>query len=173
MSSAPEYSFPVRLDTIGEEPRLLDLQADVGERAALAARFGLVAIEQLGASVALRRQGERIRCDGQLGARVIQSCVVTDQPVPAEIDEPFAILFEPARETPDQDEIELGADDLDTVAFTGAAIDVGEAIAQTLALALDPFPRAADADEALRAAGVVTEEEAGPFAALKALKNRA
>ena len=55
---------------------------------------------------------------------------------------------------------------------TAASIDIGEAAAETLALALDPYPRAPDAGEALKAAGVKGEEEAGPFAALAALKGK-
>jgi hypothetical protein len=61
---------------------------------------------------------------------------------------------------------------LDIVFHDGAAIDIGEAIAQTLALALDPYPRAPDAEAALKEAGVKSEAEAGPFAALAALKAR-
>ena len=52
------------------------------------------------------------------------------------------------------DEIELSEDDCDTVFYTGGAIDLGEAAAETLALALDPFPRSPGAAAALREAGV-------------------
>jgi hypothetical protein len=50
-------------------------------------------------------------------------------------------------------------------------------VAQSLALALDPYPRSARAEEALRQAGVKDEEEAAagdssPFAALAALKDK-
>ena len=41
-----------------------------------------------------------------------------------------------------------------------------------MALALDPYPRAPGAEAVLRAAGVVSEEEAGPFGALAALRGR-
>ncbi|NNC73859.1 MAG: DUF177 domain-containing protein, partial [Sphingomonadaceae bacterium] len=37
---------------------------------------------------------------------------------------------------------------------------------------LAPFPRADDADAALREAGAISEEEAGPFGALKGLRDR-
>ena len=53
----------------------------------------------------------------------------------------------------------------------GGAIDLGEAAAETMALALDPFPRAAGAEAALRAAGVLSEEEARPANAFAALKD--
>ena len=52
----------------------------------------------------------------------------------------------------------------------GAAIDLGSAIADTLALTLDPYPRSAGAEAPLKEAGVLSEEQAGPFAALAKLK---
>jgi uncharacterized metal-binding protein YceD (DUF177 family) len=68
------------------------------------------------------------------------------------------------------EEIELGEADCDTVFHDGAAIDLGSALADTLALSLDPYPRSAGADAALKEAGVLTEEQASPFAALAKLK---
>ncbi|MBN9990995.1 hypothetical protein JND45_16805, partial [Listeria monocytogenes] len=59
---------------------------------------------------------------------------------------------------------------LDTMPYDGAAIDLGEAAAETMALALDPFPRGPNAAAALRAAGVISEEEAKPAGALAGLK---
>ena len=70
------------------------------------------------------------------------------------------------------EEFELGADELDTLFHDGQAIDLGAAIADSLALGLDPYPRSPNAEEALRQAGVISEEEAGPFAALAALKGK-
>ena len=43
-----------------------------------------------------------------------------------------------------------------------AAIDLGAALADTLALALDPYPRSPSAEAALKEAGVLSEEQAGP-----------
>jgi hypothetical protein len=68
------------------------------------------------------------------------------------------------------DEVELSAVDCDTIPYSGSAIDLGEAAAETMMLALDPFPRGPNAEAALRAAGVKSEDEAGPFGALAALK---
>jgi hypothetical protein len=45
-------------------------------------------------------------------------------------------------------------------------------VADELSLALDPYPRSAGAEDALRDAGVLSEEQAGPFAALAALKGK-
>jgi hypothetical protein len=63
---------------------------------------------------------------------------------------------------------------MDVVFYDQAAIDVGEAVAETLALSLDPWPRSPDAEAILREAGVKREgeEEKGPFAALASLKDK-
>lgn len=169
--TTPEFSRAFRIDTLGEAPRIVSIEAGEGERAALAWRFGLVAIRRLEAEAEISRTGETVRANGRLRARVTQSCVATGDPLDAAVDEPFALRFV----TEDQDiaeEVELSEEDCDTLAYDGAAVDLGEAVAETLALALDPFPRGPGAEAALRQAGVLGEAEAGPFAALKALKDR-
>ena len=171
--TAPEFSRPVALDSVGEGARAIEVEAGADERAALAARFGFRSIEALSAELRLSRRPEAVFAEGRLHARVVQSCVVTGEDVPSAVDEAFAIRFLPEGEaTPANEDVELSADECDTVFYAGGAIDVGEAVAETLALALDPFPRSPDADAALRDAGVLSEEDAGPFAALKALKEK-
>jgi uncharacterized metal-binding protein YceD (DUF177 family) len=97
--------------------------------------------------------------------------VVTGEAVPAHIDEPFTLLFMPEPESSrSEEEIELGSKDCDVVFYDGASIDLGAAIADTLALNLNPYPRSAGAEAALKEAGILSEAEAGPFAALAQLK---
>ena len=174
MSGPNEFSRPVRLDTLGSAPRALTIEADDSERAALARRFGLPAIERLSAELTLSRNGETIAAEGDLQATVVQSCVATGEPVPADIDEPFRILFTPPPEgrTGSEEEVELSEEDCDIVFYDGAQIDVGEAVAETLSLSLDPWPRSPAAETALKEAGVKSEAQAGPFAALADLKDK-
>ena len=171
MKIAPEFSRPIRVDMIAGSPRAIDAEASPADRAALAKRCGLVGIESLTAEAILSRRGEDVVADGSLTAEVTQSCVATGDPVRARLDEPFSIVFRthPEGLGPDE-EIELSESDCDVVFHDGAAIDLGSALADTLALALDPYPRCADADVALREAGVLSEEQAGPFAALAKLR---
>lgn len=172
--SAPEFSRLRRLDTIGAGEVQVQVEADPAERAALAARFGLLALDRLAADYRLHAEGEAVFARGHLSAEVTQACVATGDGVPARIEEDFALRFV-ADEGGDEEEIELDAEMLDTMPHDGAAVDLGEAAAETLALALDPFPRAPGADAALRAAGVKREDEvaeerpAGAFAGLKDL----
>ena len=169
----PEFSRPFRLDELGGSPRSVTVTAEEAERAALAQRFDLMEIQKLDASADLVRDGDIVIATGRLAAKVVQICVASGNPVPATVAEAFTLRFVPLRAVDDPDEeMELDEGDLDEIFYEGGAIDLGEAVAQTLALALEPFPRAPDADIALREAGVVGEDDAGPFAALKALKDK-
>ncbi|MBD3760621.1 DUF177 domain-containing protein [Sphingomonadaceae bacterium G21617-S1] len=167
----PEFSRPIRIDTLGEGGRAIAIEADEAERAALAERFGLISLALLAADAALRREGETILAEGRVRAMAEQACVATGGPVPVAIDEAFSLRFVPEG---DAEEIELDVEDCDTIDYSGSAVDLGEAIAETLALSLDPFPRAPDAEAVLKAAGILSEDEvvSGPFAALKALKDK-
>ena len=177
--TTPEFSRTVRIDTLGSAPRNIEVEAGDAERAALAARFDLISIERLHAQVALVRNGDSVTATGALSAAVTQSCVGTGEPVPAALDERFTIIFRPTPSAEHgEEEIELSAEECDVVFYDGALIDVGEAVAETLSLSLDPWPRAPHAEEVLKAKGVRSEEEAeaeeaeakaarSPFAALK------
>ena len=182
MTGTNEFSRAVRVDTLGSTPRTLKIEADAHECEALATRFGLEAIDRLEAEMSLVRGGEAATATGVLFAQVTQSCVATGEPVPARIEEPFTILFEPERQPAAADEeIELSEEECDIVFYAGAMIDVGEAVAETLALSLDPWPRSPNADAVLKAEGVKSQEQAeaeeaevkaarSPFAALRPRK---
>jgi len=172
---APEFPRPIRIDMLGEGTRTIAIEANEAERAALATRFGLIALDALAAQAEVTRNGDIIMATGRMDAQATQACVATGAPLPVTLNEPFTLKFVPALDEGDPlPEIELDADDCDTIDYSGGAIDLGEAVAETLLLSLDPFPRSPDADAILRAAGVVQEDEAevGPFAALKALKDK-
>lgn len=165
----PEFGRPERIDTIGAHERQIRIEADTEERAALARRFGLVGVDRLAASFAVRREGETVIATGRVEATVVQACSATGEPLTAAIDEAVALRF--VAEAPNDGEVELSADALDTLPIEeGAMIDLGEAAAETMALALDPFPRSPAAAAALREAGVLEEGEAGPLGALSGLK---
>ena len=167
-----EFAHRLTLDRIRDGDRL-DLVADAEERAAVAARLDLASLDRLDAHAVLRREGDAILASGRVKATLEQRCVATGDPIAVRVDEAFDLKFVPEPVVPGGDaEFELGADELDTLFHDGQAIDLGAAIADSLALGLDPYPRSAKAADALRAAGVISEEEAGPFAALAALKEK-
>ncbi|GGC07403.1 DNA-binding protein [Novosphingobium endophyticum] len=154
------------------EGKQVRIVADEAERAALAERFGLVSIGSLEADLLLNRKGDReVEAQGSLKARFVQSCAVSAEDIPVSVEEPLLFRFVPERthHTPDE-EIEIDADDCDEIEYSGAHFDLGEAVAQSLALTIDPFLTGPGADRARKEAGIGTPEEQGPFAALKSLK---
>jgi uncharacterized metal-binding protein YceD (DUF177 family) len=165
-----EFAHRLPLNQIRDGERI-DLSASESERMKVAERLGLRSLDRLEAHATLERKGEIVRARGRLKAGLGQSCVVTGDPVEAHADEPFDIYFlpEPASGQTDE-EVELIESDCDVVFHDGSAIDLGSAIADTLALSLDPYPRSAGAEAVLKEAGVLSEAEAGPFAALAKLK---
>ena len=162
-----EFVHRLQLDQIRDGDRI-DVNANAEELAAIAGRLRLLSLDRLDAHSVLTRDGDRVKATGRLKASLSQACVATGEPVAQHVDEAFDLSFVPAPAA--EEELELDADQLDTIFHDGLGIDLGSAIADTLALALDPYPRSAAADEALRTAGVLSEEQAGPFAALAALK---
>ena len=158
------------LDSIRDGERV-ELAADESERKAIAERLGLESLDRLEAHATLERDGPRVRAHGRVRAALEQSCVATGEPVAEHVDEAFDLVFLPEPESSSAtEEIELAEEDCDVIFYDGSAIDLGSAIADTLALAMNPYPRSAAADEALRQSGVLTEEEASPFAVLAKLK---
>jgi uncharacterized metal-binding protein YceD (DUF177 family) len=165
--SAPEFSREV--DERQVTPKPITIEATSEERKALARRFGIIAIEQLQATVAFERAGEALMARGRLSASIVQSCAVSGKDLPVRIDEPLALRFVPAAQ-PEGEEIELDADELDEIPYEGHTLDLGEAVAQSLALAIDPYATGPEADRVRKEAGLLDEAASGPFAALAALK---
>ncbi len=165
--NATELARAVPVERIGSVPHAETLVATAAECAALAQRFGWLALDRLAADVTLTATAAGISAVGTVRAALTQACVVTGDPVASVIDVPFQLRLVAANSADEgDDERELEEDDLDVVTHDGVVIELGEAVAQTLALSVDPYPRSPDAD-ARR--GTLRSEEAGPFAGLKAL----
>lgn len=147
------------------------IEASPEECARLAARFGLGAVHALRAEIALEAKPRAIRATGRLHAEILQPCAISAEDFPVTIDEPVDLRFveETVRPVSEEEEIELEADDCDEIAFTGDMFDLGEAVAQTLGLAIDPYAEGPNADAARKAAGIVQEgEQDGPMAEMLA-----
>lgn len=179
----PEFSRikPIERDMgAGDDAERFSIEATAGERAALAQRFGLIEIGSLTATgtIDVSARGRRARLTATLHARVIQPCVVTLQPVPAEVEDCFTMTYDRDAGGPAQREesFDLDADDPPDP-LPEAGIDIGEAVAEHLGLALEPYPRApgvefrpesGDGNEA----GPANGARPSPFAALARLRRR-
>lgn len=133
-----EFSRPIRPSELGEAGLTLELEADAAERAGLAARYGLVELGAFSAAARLEwvRGGRLLKLAGRLRAELVQTCVVTLEPVAHRIDAEFELLYRAAGAGPeDADGVE------DAELLEADSLDVAEAVAVELALALDPYPR--------------------------------
>lgn len=169
---APEFTRIIDIRHIDDKAILLTASAE--EAKALAHRFDLVSVDRMEASVTLTREDTAFVARGRLRAAIVQSCAISGEDLPVTIDEPLHLRFIPATDAPIEptdEEIEISEDDCDVIDFTGERFDLGEAVAQSLGLAIDPFAEGPEADRVRREVGLSGENQSGPFAALAALKS--
>jgi uncharacterized metal-binding protein YceD (DUF177 family) len=162
-SSAVEFHRPVAVERIGASGLDATVEATEAEGQMLARRMAIPAVSSLSCRYRLTAlPGGTVLAEGHLCAAVVQTCVVTLEPFEAAVEERFRVRFVPAgAESDDED-----PDADDEIPYQGAVIDLGEAAAEQLALALDPYPRKPDATLP-QAAG---DAAVSPFAALARLK---
>lgn len=159
----PELHRPVALDRIGPRGLAVTLDATAAECAALAVRLGIPAVASFRCSFTLTEAGGgAVDARGHLQAGVVQTCVISLDEFEAEVDEIFSVRFVPEGTEEDGSDPESE----DEIPYSGAVLDLGEAAAEELALALDPYPRKPDAELPTTEGG----EPAHPFARLASLR---
>ena len=170
------FSYPVKVGHISANPVRIGLEASAEELKALAKFWNVVSVEYLKAELQVSRwKKDGVKIKGEVHAAVTQSCVVTLEPVSSKIDETVEQIFVPEGSklarmvTNEEGEIVLDPDGPDIPdQFTGDSIDVGAVVAEFAALAIDPYPRKADAEFAEAAEKEPEEEKRpSPFAVLK------
>ena len=170
----PLLDAGVRIDHLPPEGRKIDVVATQAQREAIAARLEISAVDRLEAHLEVTRFRGGLRAHGRVEAVTVQPCVVTFVPVRQEMDEEIDRIFLPAAEQPKSSTthpevfVDLEGDDTPDY-FEGHEVDLAEAIVETVALALDPYPRAPGAS--LQGLGLPKDEDGdeSPFAGLKSL----
>ena len=168
--AAPVWSVLVAVADVPETGRRLELAADAPSREAVAKAVGVVALLRLAAVFDLMRVGaDGLRVAGRVSAKVVQSCVVTLEPIESEIDEDIALVFMPEAALPadaqDEEGIDTGDDPPEPL--RDGVVDLGVVATEFLLLGIDPYPRKPDA---VFVAASADDPAAHPFAALAALK---
>jgi uncharacterized metal-binding protein YceD (DUF177 family) len=171
-----EFSRPIAADQIGPQEMEREIVASPAERARLAERFGLLALDRLTATLGLKRgRGGLIQVHGRFEAEVVQACVVTLEPVRSRLSENFTVAFGTGS-TAAAGAAVIGLEEEDPPEeLIEGRIDLGETVVQQLAVALDPYPHAPGAGDepeipAAKEAGA--EKKANPFASLAQLRPR-
>ncbi len=117
------------------------------------------------------------RIEGRLDAELVQACVVTLEPVSQVVDEPVARDYVPEDEYSPPAELDLDPEAEDDPDPFDAVIDPGQLALESLALTLDPYPRApgvppAEYQAAPPGAAPLAESDLKPFAKLSVLKEK-
>lgn len=172
-SEAPLFEAIIRIDRLPATGRDLKVSLDEPTRAALAESLKLTAIDSFDATMTIVPLRGGIRAQGRLVARIVQPSVVTFEPVTQDIDEAVDRVFLPEahahKPTPGSEVfVDLEDDDFpDHIA--GPEVDLSALLVETLALAIDPYPR--QPGESLDSLGLNKDgEDSGPFAGLARLK---
>lgn len=174
-------SHVISVATLPSSGRTEHVVPDTDGRAALARAHDLEAVDSFRAELDVRRwHRDGVRVTGAIDADVVQRCVVTLEPVPAQVRAPVDAVFVPgdsklSRRAPAGEAHDLlvdpdGPDAPET--FDPPDLDLGAIAEEFFALALDPYPRAAGVEPV----AIVSEDDgdgtASPFAALGKLRGR-
>jgi uncharacterized metal-binding protein YceD (DUF177 family) len=158
------YSEPVRLHQVpGGVKRTLE--PDAATRARIVKALDLASLDAFTAEMDLAPSPAGWRLSGRVRASLAQTCGITLEPLPLEIDASFALTLAEAVEE-DSEEIVITLDDESPDLIENGQIDLGQYAVEQLALRLDPFPRKPGAEF------VQPPEpaEISPFAVLKQLR---
>jgi hypothetical protein len=151
--------------------------ASPDELATVARALDLIACTRLRVEYAIYPMpGGRYRLSGRLHAQVSQTCVVTLDPIEGTLEESFEATFWPREAMPVPESGELAIDDApEPEPIVAGQIAVGRVAFESLAAALEPYPRKPGAILDWRPpvpAEAAPTDAAGPFAALAALKSK-
>ncbi|HKL70469.1 DUF177 domain-containing protein [Salibaculum sp.] len=136
----------IRLSELpARKPHRFALDIDPAACAAVAAALGIRGVRKLRFAGALYPKGGRDwLLQAELGATVMQDCVVTLDPVTTRIDEELTRAYLADLDPPEGTEVEIPEDE--SAEPLPAALDLGQVMIEALALALPPYPRAAGAE---------------------------
>ncbi|WP_190275458.1 DUF177 domain-containing protein [Candidatus Puniceispirillum marinum] len=130
----------------------------------LLARFDYIAVNDLVAELQIRKVARDCwDIQGRLTADVVQSCVVTGEPLAESVD--FTLEERYVRLIDDTTSVEVDLDGVEPL--KNGFIDLGEMVMQSLALAVTAWPRATGAAEYTEPEPVKSDH---PFAGLAAMK---
>ena len=158
------YSEIVRLHQVGGGVKRT-LEPDTAARARIARSLDLASLDAFVAEMQLVPSPGGWRLSGRVKASLAQTCGITLEPLPVEIDAPFTVNLAEAVEE-ESDEIVITMDDESPDLIEEGQVDLGQYAVEQLALRLDPFPRKPGAEF------VQPPEpaEISPFAVLKQLR---
>ncbi|MBX9588847.1 MAG: DUF177 domain-containing protein [Hyphomonadaceae bacterium] len=172
-----EFGWDHAIQDIPETGLQVERAASPEEREGIARALDLLACSSLTARYTLSPRGEgHFRLTGTLKALIEQSCVVTLEPLTSEIAESFSVDYWPETEIPAPSGGVVDVhDEPDLEPIVAGRIKVGRVIFESLANAIDLFPRKPgvtfEAPQSPPDQGGASKSD-GPFAALAKVKGK-
>jgi uncharacterized protein len=169
------FSHTVLVRDVPASGKTLHLEAGPDDLVELANELGLAAMERLEADIEVLPVGSNsLRVRGVVDGDVVQTCIVTLDPVRQSVREDIDVIFLP--------EEERGKDGAKTVLldpedeeerdyFAEGRLDLAPIVSEHLALGLDPYPRKPETDFQPHIEDD-TSDRVSPFESLKQLKDR-
>ena len=131
-----EFSRPLQVDRVPKLGSTEKLSAEPDELKSLAKRLKIPALHALSAEIrATPWRGGGLKLEGHITADLEQVSVISLEPFRETVSVPLARYFLPHGAVVDNEQ----EDDADPI--ENGWIDLGEVVAETLALDLDPYPR--------------------------------
>lgn len=181
MGKILDFVFTLGVDDVHHDGRTYQLKASKNQLSDLADRFKLVVLNSFSADISVQSEAktDTIWIRGNIEADLVQQCVVTLGDVPEQVSDSFELMLVSPElaEQMDEDEVYLDPKAPDYDAFEGAIIPVGDVVAQTLSVLMDPYPKQPNAKlKAPNGQGVAVneelEEKPNPFAVLSKLRDK-
>jgi hypothetical protein len=174
----PPLSRRLAVAEVPPEGLDVDIRATPAECAALAQHNALPAVHSLQAELRARqRRGSGLEIEGELRARLRQTCVTTLEEFDSELVEPIQMRFAPPRgealrgRRRDEETTEITLDEDPPDPLIGGVVDLGAVVSEFFTLALDPYPRKPGANFVEPQPGDGAQA-VSPFATLGRLKPR-
>jgi uncharacterized metal-binding protein YceD (DUF177 family) len=174
-NATPLGAWTLAVQAIPEAGLETHREASGAELSELARALDIPSCERLAADVSVRAiGGGRFRVEGHVSAALTQRCVVSLDPVPATIEEPFDEEFWPAEAIepePGEHEHEALAH-VEPEPIVDGKLEIGRLVYETVAAALPPYPRSpgVELEWSGQASSGPEPVRTSPFAALAKLK---
>ena len=148
-------------------------KASSGDCEDIAKALKILALESLLANYQMHAlPGGGYRLSGGIQASVIQACIATLEPLPAQVNEDFTSEFWPEPKDVDDEGDRAVLDGADIEPLQNGVIDAGRIIFEALSAALDPYPRKQGAEFDWHDPASQNPEKISPFAVLAKLKDK-
>ncbi|MCK0070399.1 YceD family protein [Kordiimonas laminariae] len=181
MTKTNNLTLSLKASEIDSNEKSYAIEATDDEKSILVERFNLVSLSAFSAEVTVKSKADMdaVLLEGHIDAELEQACTISLKPVAETVSENFSLLLVSPEmaNSMDEDEAYLDVDAPDYDALEGDIVEVGELVAQTLAISMNQYPRAEGVELNVSASANVSVNEVelekpNPFAALGKLKDQ-